>query len=143
MTTAHFPTVAGNHGKHNTHRHTKGANITWLELAVLTQRQRQDGEPVLVHPLILVENKPHFAMTLNRRWLCGGDGALTVFDSTAAASRFLQLLKVDRHAIEECCDCEVPKHSALQCFQLGPKGLAGATRRKGEPTLRQTSGRHF
>lgn len=79
---------------------------TWLELAMFGAAPSiaREGEGVSVRPLNMGGGRPCFAITFDQRWLCDSDGALTVFDSFAAASLFLHLLKVDRFRLGEHYD---------------------------------------
>lgn len=79
---------------------------TWLELAMLGAAPRisREGKCISVRPIELDSRYPCFAITFDQRWLCDNDGALTVFDSFAAASLFLHLLKIDRFKLGEHYD---------------------------------------
>jgi hypothetical protein len=96
--------------------------IKWLELAI-SPRWQEEGTVAAVHPMQVGERQPCFGITLDQRWLCSSDGALTIFDSMAAATRFLQLLNMDRLARGGRCDLEAPESNPFQCFHLDAKGL--------------------
>lgn len=103
-------------------RHGDRGVVKWLELAV-SQRWQEQEAVVAVHPIAVAERQPCFGVTLDQRWLCGSDGALTFFDSVEAATRFLHLLKIDRLAMGGRRDCDATESAAFQCLQLGAKGL--------------------
>jgi len=69
-----------------------GRPATWLEMAGAPQ-WRPDGAKVRIHPVMGPEGEC-FALTLDRRWLCGNDGSVTLFHGLGAAVRFLQLAQV-------------------------------------------------
>lgn len=80
--------------------------ITWLELAMsaVSPHGQTVDTGVVVHPLDMDKHEARWGITLDKRWLCGSDGDLTVFDSLVATARFLHLLKVDRFTVGERCD---------------------------------------
>jgi hypothetical protein len=96
--------------------------IKWLELAI-SPRWQEEGRVAAVHPMGVGERQPCFGITLDQRWLCSSDGALTIFDSMAAATRFLQLLKMDRLAMGGDCAFEAVESDPFQCFHLDANGL--------------------
>jgi hypothetical protein len=96
--------------------------IKWLELAI-SARWQEEGVVAAVHPMNLGEPQPCFGVTLDQRWLCSSDGALTIFHSMAAATRFLNLLNVDQLTVGRPCDGETPGPDPFQCFHLDAKGL--------------------
>jgi hypothetical protein len=104
------------------HRNSDKPIIKWLELAISPRWQEEDAVAA-VHPLHLSEPQPCFGVTLDHRWLCSSDGALTVFDSMAAATRFLHLLNMDRLTMGGRRDGEAPGPNPFQCFHLDAKGL--------------------
>ena len=99
--------------------------ITWLQLAArFASPSAQTGGPaILVRPIDLDKRRPAFGVTVDQKWLRGGDGAFTLFDSLAAATRFLRLLKVDRIAFGHDTE-DVVKGGAFRCFGLNARGLA-------------------
>ena len=100
--------------------------ITWLELAV-SSRWQKDGSTAIVHPVRHCLHRPCLGISLNQHWLCSNEGQLTVFDSLPAATRFLNLLKIDNIVPGEPRD--VPEHTDFQCYSLGSRGLTAS--RKG------------
>lgn len=107
---------------------TKKQIITWLELAmsVVSPQWRKAEAEVVVRPVDMDQGVARWGITQEGRWLCGGDGLLTVFDSLAAASRFLDLLKVDRFTLGDPCDGDawVCEQDDFQCFRLAQRRLA-------------------
>lgn len=99
--------------------------IGWLELAVSSRWQ---GAIAAVHPIDLDQHQPCCGVTVDQRWLCGSDGALTLFDSISAATRFLNLLNVERIAKGGRRDCVIAEQKTLQCFQLGAKGITACNK---------------
>jgi len=97
--------------------------IKWLELAI-SPRWKQPDAAAVVHPMHVGEHPPCFGLTLDRRWLCSSDGALTVFESTSAAVRFLRLLNINHPAIGEARQVEASAPSSFQCLHLDSRGLA-------------------
>lgn len=94
--------------------------ITWLELAMSAVSPRwQEGAGVIVRPIDMGRSKPCFGITHGQRWLRGSDGALTVFDSLAAATLFLHLLKVERVTLgEPLDDAEEWEQETFNCCRL-------------------------
>lgn len=104
-------------------RNSDVPTIKWLELAISPRWQEEDAVAATVHPIPAGGHQPCFGITLSQRWLCSSDGALTIFDSLAAASRFLQLLNIDRLATGGRRDFETLQSDPFQCFHLDAKGL--------------------
>ena len=102
--------------------HNDQSLIKWLELAVSPSWQDM-GAVAMLRPIQIDERLPCFGVTLDQRWLCGSDGTLTFFDSVSTATRFLNLLHVDRIAVGESCDGMASRQMRFQCFQLCARGL--------------------
>lgn len=98
--------------------------VKWIDLALSSRRQ---DVVAAVHPIALHENRPCVAVTLDQRWLCGSDGALTFFDSMSAATRFLSLLRVNRFA-PDGGDADIPGEVSYQCFQLDAQGITACSK---------------
>lgn len=98
-----------------------GRNANWLELAV-APAWRLDKTEVHVHPME-GGGKACYALTLDKRWLCGSDNALSMFKSLDAAQRFLSMLRVPRVELGEGCSVEGACNGDCQCFCLGRHGL--------------------
>lgn len=65
--------------------------IRWLDVAVAAQR----GAVVAsIYPVDVRVNAPSFAVTIDHRWVVGGDGRLSVFETPQVARRFLELLGI-------------------------------------------------
>lgn len=96
--------------------------VKWLELAI-SPRWQEVGTVATVHSMHRDGDYSCFGITLDERWLCSSEGALTVFDSTAAAARFLSLLNVDRRTEGERRDAPSSDPRQFQCFRLDAKGL--------------------
>lgn len=96
--------------------------MKWLELSVSACWKKHDAT-MTVHPVRTGENQQCFALALGRRWLCGSDGALTFFDSKAAATRFLELLNIRDYVEGEGGAGLEFAADPFQCFQYGARGL--------------------
>lgn len=70
----------------------RNKRATWLELAV-APIWRRDKFVVKVHSL-RQRTEQCFVLSVDERWLCSGEGKLTVFRSGDAVDRFLQLLGI-------------------------------------------------
>lgn len=94
--------------------------VTWLELAFSAVSSREQAKAdVVVRSLDMGRAKPCFGVTLGRRWLRSSDGALTVFDSLAAVSLFLHLLKVEHFTMSESLDdAGVQALETINCCRL-------------------------
>ena len=123
---------------------TAGGNperiLGWLELAVLSRRH--DGIAVL-HAVDRGNAQPCCGVTVDQRWLCGNDGAMTFFDSLASATRFLSLLNVPRIATGGSRDSNWVGQDHFQCFQLGAKGFLPCTKHCVVETTRSNQSRQF
>lgn len=97
--------------------HSK-AVIGWLELAVSSKEAI-----AAVRPMTWDEHQQCCGVTVGQRWLCGSDGTLTCFNTVSAATRFLNLLQVDRIAQGGRHDCNESERDAFQCFKLGARGI--------------------
>ena len=65
--------------------------IRWLDVAVAAQR----GAVVAsIYPVDVRVNVPSFAVAIDHRWVVGGDGRLSVFETPQVARRFLELLGI-------------------------------------------------
>lgn len=99
-----------------------GRVATWLELAVTPQRESKKST-VRVHS---VGGKACscFAITVDGRWVCAGNGDVTVFKGIGAALHFLEVLRVDAFEpgarADEDLLCET-RHYCLKCDRR--KGL--------------------
>ena len=71
-----------------------GRVATWLELAVAPEWRRQHCR-VRVHALGGRGSGGCYALSMDGRWLCTGDGRLTVFKGIDAALRFLKVVRVE------------------------------------------------
>jgi hypothetical protein len=98
-----------------------GPIISWLEMAMLA-KSPYDAAEVAIRAVRLGESQPCFGVTYQQRWLCGNDGALTYFDSAAAATRFLSLLSIDGYFVERRRS-DSAGQDAFQQFRLGARGL--------------------
>jgi hypothetical protein len=114
---------------------------TWLELAMFgaAPSASVDGGYVVVRPLDLDSGRRCFVITFDQRRLCDSNGALTVFDSLAAASLFLHFLKVDRFKLDEHHegDARVSGHDNFHYCRLNGRRLVQCgTRYRSTTTLR-------
>ena len=94
----------------------KKSNATWLELAVAPV-WRRDKFVVKVHPLF-EHGESFFVLSVDQRWLCSGEGNLTVFRSQDAVDRFLQLLGVGALQKGEPVDEAAVGGGEHHCLQL-------------------------
>lgn len=102
-----------------------GRPATWLEMAGASQ-WHPEGAKVRIHPVVGPEGQC-FALTLDRRWLCGTNGSVTLFHGLGAAVHFLQLAQVSDFeagdpaelagalAVEVECLCVQGKRSLQPC----------------------------
>lgn len=79
-----------------------GKLATWLELAVAPDWRRSTCK-IRVHALGQREGGC-YAISMDNRWLCVGNGGLTVFHGLSAALRFLKLLRIDNFEPGEAAD---------------------------------------
>lgn len=96
--------------------------IDWLQWA-LSPVLCKEGAEATVYPMSLHDQKPCFAMTIDQRWLRGGDGTLTLFDSLAAVAHFLELININGFAHGELPSRTLPQNEECRCLQLGKDGL--------------------
>lgn len=96
-----------------------------------------------VHPVTRGGRQPCFGVTLDQRTLCGSGGCLTLFDSMAAASRFLQSLNVHCLVLGAPFDGDVLAADAAQCFRLVPSGLAPCGKCLGRMDMQQPACANF
>lgn len=94
--------------------------IGWLELAV---SPTWHNSMATLHQIDMDDCQRCFGVTVDHRWLCGSDGSPTLFDSMAAATRFLNLLNVNRIAQGGRRKWNLSEQETVQCFRLGAKGL--------------------
>lgn len=115
--------------------------LTWMKSAIAPILHRGSREAT-VHPMSVPGGKPCFAVTIDQCWLCGDDGALTLFDSLAAAAHFLNLLNIEGFAHGEPSARGIELDEARQCFQLGRNGLTGCQecRTRKAPVPRKPAG---
>jgi len=66
---------------------------TWLELAAAPLLRREDCS-VKLHA-VGHESSRCFAISMDDRWVCAGNGDLTVFKGLGAALHFLEVLRVE------------------------------------------------
>jgi len=113
--------------------------VKWLEV-VVSPRWQEEGVAAAVHPVYLGERQPCFGVTLNERWLCSSSGAPTLFDSMAAATRFMGLMNVERLSAGERQDCEASGPDRFQCFRLGNQGLVVCNECRERDVVRKSVG---
>lgn len=96
------------------------SSVCWIELAASPRWSRAD---VNVQPMNRGNIGPCYGVTVDKRWLCGNTGAVTCFQSMAAALRFLNLLNIEHYMV--VTDAVSRLHSDdFQCFQLQSNGLS-------------------
>lgn len=69
--------------------------ILWLDVAVAARRGAVTAS---IYRVDVGFDAPSFAVTIDRCWIVGGDGGLSVFDTPQVARRFLQLLGISKVA---------------------------------------------
>lgn len=97
---------------------------SWLELALSAASSRwpELSTRVVVRLLDLQGSQAWWGVTLDERWLRGGNGAITIFDSLPAADRFLRLLKVKCFNIGKHCDADpCVEGQAQEVYTLGDR----------------------
>jgi len=101
----------------------------WPELAAGPNGQDRPIRAA-VFPVVVEDGKRCFAVSVDQRWLCGSRGELTFFDTIAAASRFLQLVRMPVHGLrfEPAQAPTVAETQAVQCFSLSRQGLTSCCR---------------
>jgi hypothetical protein len=101
----------------------------WPEIAAGPARL-QKAVRAAVFPVIVEQGERCFGVSIDQRWLRGSQGELTFFDTIAAASRFLQLVKLPVHGLVFAPPQTIELHRghAVQCFSLSRQGLAGCCR---------------
>jgi len=100
----------------------RSGSATWLELAV-APIWRRDKFVVKVHS-VLQRSENCFVLSVDERWLCSGEGKLTVFRSGDAVDRFLQLLGVTVRQVGEPVDDVADEACGHHCLQLRGNHLA-------------------
>jgi hypothetical protein len=102
---------------------------TWPEIAGGPARH-QKAATAAVFPVVVEHGERCFGVSIDQRWLRGSRGELTFFDSIAAASRFLQLVKMPVHGLIFAPPqaLELGRTQAVQCFSLSRQGLASCCR---------------
>lgn len=93
---------------------------TWLEM-VQSPQGRGASRNVRIHPVAGVKGAC-YALTLDKRWLCGTDGSVTLFRSLGSAVRFLQLAKVDDFEAGDPADIGLTVGDSVQCLCIS-KGM--------------------
>lgn len=97
-------------------------SATWLELAVAPV-WRRDKFVVKMHRL-LERDEACFVLSVDERWLCSGEGKLTVFRSEAAVDRFLELLGVGSRQNGEPLSDVPDEACGRHCLQMRGEHLA-------------------
>jgi hypothetical protein len=87
---------------------------TWLDMAGASQ-WRPRGAKVRIHPVVGPKGEC-YALTLDRRWLCGTDGSVTLFHGLRAAVRFLQLARVNDFEAGDPADLAGGLAEGVQCL---------------------------
>lgn len=102
-----------------------GRVATWLELAVAPDWRRQHCR-VRVHRLDGEAGGGCYALSMDDRWLCTGDGRLTVFNGLEAALRFLKLVRVEDFESEDTPVSSVACNGNYYCLCVGRGGALSA-----------------
>lgn len=90
---------------------------TWLDLAGAPQ-WHPHGAKVRIHPVVGPAGAC-YAVTLDRRWLCGSDGSVTLFHGLGAVVRFLQVAQVDNFEAGDPADLAGQGVESVQCLCMG------------------------
>jgi hypothetical protein len=106
----------------------RNSELRWPEFAGSPPRQSKQVKAAIC-PVVFEEGDRCFAVAIDQRWLCGSDGEMTFFNTMAAASRFLHLVKVPVHGLIFGAPQAVAlrERQALQCFRLSAQGLASCS----------------
>jgi hypothetical protein len=101
------------------------SEVRWPDFAG-TSSWQQHHVNAAICPVVIGEGQPCFAVTVDQRWLCGSEGERTFFNTMAAASRFLNLVKVPGHAFMfgPPQALKLRERESSQCFRLANQGLA-------------------
>lgn len=94
----------------------------WLK-HTFSQLFRTNRLEATAHPVKTTGGKTCFALAKDERWLRGQDNALALFDSQAAAERFLGTMKLEAFSPGEPAASAVAPGAARRCFQLRSEGL--------------------
>lgn len=99
----------------------------WPEIAAGPDRR---GVKAAVFPVVVDRGERCYGISIDQRWLCGSRGEPTCFDTIAAASRFLQLVKLPVHGLVFAPPQAIAArpNDAIQCFHLTRQGLASCCR---------------
>ena len=88
---------------------------TWLELAVAPEWRRNEFK-VRLHAVGLEKNGGCYAISLDDRWLCVGNGGVTLFHGLSAALHFLKLLGIEHFEPGEAADHSLASHATRYCL---------------------------
>jgi hypothetical protein len=100
--------------------------LCWTELAISPQWRLDKLQPTL-H----IVDDPHHrcvAIAVDKRWLCGSNGALALFATDVAASRFLRMLHLPNPRRGGKRRVEAKRDPVHQCFTLECEALTLCTR---------------
>lgn len=125
---------------------TEDSTQAVIEIHTLCDKPTSDWPPwamAAVHPVTRDGRQPCFGVTLDQRKLCGSGGRLTLFDSMAAANRFLQSLNVHCLVLGAPFDRDIVAQDRPQCFRLGPSGLAPCGKCLGRMDVQQPACSNF
>lgn len=70
------------------------------------------------------------AVTVDERWVCCANGAVTVFEGHAAAGHFLDILGLAGHGQHREGEARIPEGRGRDCLGLGARGLCPCRKRQ-------------
>lgn len=89
---------------------------TWLDMAGVSQWHPK-GAKVRIHPVVGPEGEC-YALTLDRRWLCGNDGSVTLFHGLGAAVRFLRVAQVNDFEAGDAAELADCLKAGVKCLSV-------------------------
>ncbi len=109
----------------------------WLDVAA-AHSWHADECKVQIHP-VCIKNCTCHAISLDGRWVCSGDGSLTVFRTMDAATHFLDLAHVDAYELGEAAELSAGLSVRTQCVSFRPRSGLGACNQRCELTTSMLS----
>ena len=111
----------------------EGKVATWLDTVAATHARHAPVDARL-HPVKSEETcsadpeRQCYVISVNGRWLCSGNGRVTIVRGLAAAHRFLDLLKVEHFEAGEPAEFEIACNTNAHCMALDKRrGLRTCT----------------
>lgn len=91
----------------------------WLDVAAAPIWNGASAK-ICIHPVCLHNCTCH-AISLDGRWVCAGDGRLTIFKSHESAEHFLALAHIDHYERGESAELANDCGVSTQCVTFRPK----------------------